>query len=165
MWYLILLRQKSCTIIYFGAVVCHLFYFFFCFCFFFLLLFGGGGRSALFQDTEDKVSGLTRNLRGRRLFFIRRWGLCQCYDVDDYFYRVKPTAVMLCSYFLFYLLLCCDFNLIAFSFLFLYRFFNLCICRSSRFVHSIGDFFVEGGGEIKQKNTFYALRYSLIFDV
>lgn len=34
--------------------------------------------------------------------------------VDYYFYRVKPTAVILCSYFPFYLLVSCDFNLTAF---------------------------------------------------
>lgn len=42
-------------------------------------------------------------------YFLSDIGFCQYYDVDYCFYRVKPTAVILCSYFLFSLLLYCDF--------------------------------------------------------
>lgn len=48
-------------------------------------------------------------------YFLSDTGLFQYYMMVDYcFYRVKPTAVILCSYFPFSLSLCCDFNLIAF---------------------------------------------------
>lgn len=48
-------------------------------------------------------------------YFLSDTGLFQYYMMVDYcFYRVKPTAVILCSYFPFSLVLCCDFNLIAF---------------------------------------------------
>lgn len=51
--------------------------------------------------------------REKRIFY-RTLGYANIMMVDYCFYRVKPTAVILCSYFPFSLLLCCDFNLIAF---------------------------------------------------
>lgn len=68
-------------------------------------------------------------------YFLSDNGFCQYYDVDYYFYRVKPTAVILCSYFPF-LYFCV---VILFNCIFVLLFnhcFNLCICRNSRFVYS-----------------------------
>lgn len=74
------------------------------------------GRSALFQVTEDKFQGWCMKLKGWRekRIFYQTLGYANIMMVDYCFYRVKPTAVILCSYFPFSLLLCCDFNLIAF---------------------------------------------------
>lgn len=51
--------------------------------------------------------------RVKRVFY-QTSGYANIMMVDYCFYRVKPTAVILCSYFPFSLLLCCDFNLIGF---------------------------------------------------
>lgn len=103
----------------------------------FCSVLGFFGRSALFQDMEDKFQGWCRKLLGWRekRIFYRTLGYANIMMVDYCFYRVKPTAVILCSYFPFSLLLCCDFNLIAF-FVLVNHYFNLCICRNSRFVYS-----------------------------
>lgn len=74
------------------------------------------GRSALFQVMEDKFQGWCMKLTGWRekRIFYQTLDYANIMMVDYCFYRVKPTAVILCSYFPFSLLMCCDFNLIAF---------------------------------------------------
>lgn len=72
--------------------------------------------------------------REKRIFY-QTLGYANFMMVDYCFYRVKPTAVILCSYYPLYLLLCCDFNLIAFLYclttILIYAF-----VETSRFVHS-----------------------------
>lgn len=81
-------------------------------------------------------------------YFLSDIGFCQYYDVDYCFYRVKPTAVILCSYAPFFLYFCVVilFNCILYCF---NHCFNLCICRNSRFVYSR---FLK---KEKQKRQFY----------
>lgn len=72
-----------------------------------LKLLGFFGRSALFQMAEDKFQGWCMKLKGWREkhIFYQTLGYANIMMVDYCFYRVKPTAVILCSYFPFSLLL------------------------------------------------------------
>lgn len=94
----VIVTSKSCMIIYFEVV-------------------GFFWQKCSFSSQGGQVSGLMyMKLKGWRVkhIFYQTSGYANIMMVDYCFYRVKPTAVILCSYFPFSLLLCCDFNLIAF---------------------------------------------------
>ena len=71
------------------------------------------GGSALFQVTDDKFQGgfdETRRVERRRTFYQTLGYANIIMKIDYCFYRVKPTAVIMCLYFPFTLLLCCDWS-------------------------------------------------------
>lgn len=73
-------RKKRCVMIYFVG-----------------FLFG---RSAHFQIKEDKFQGWCMKLKGwrERCIFYQTLAQANIMTLDSCFYRVKPTAVILCSY-------------------------------------------------------------------
>lgn len=120
-------------IIYFEVVVCS-----------FLSLFFWQKCSV--SSHEGQVSGLMYETNGMEgeAYFLSDIGLCQYYDGRLLLLQGKTNCCDIV--FIFSLkLLCCDFNLTPF-FVLVNRFFNLCICRNSRFVHS--RFFA-----VKKKDT------------
>lgn len=70
----------------------------------------------IFKSRRTSFRVDVRNLKGwwEKHIFYQTLGYANIMMVVYCFYRVKPTAVILCSYFPFSLLMCCDFNLIAF---------------------------------------------------